>query len=98
MLFADGAYYEGEFKNDEINGRGILYYCQKKPAYDGMWMDGKFHGKGILYNQNPLELTQAFDFEDFDEVQNYWVKYEGTVLFIQVISLKILNRGQGDYI
>lgn len=63
-----------------------------------MWIDGKFHGKGVLYNQNPLELIGPFDFEDFDEVENYWVKYEGMYLLIQVISLKISSMDQEDYI
>jgi hypothetical protein len=77
LLFADGAYYEGEFKQGEICGRGILYYSEGRPAYDGMWLDGKFHGKGVLYNENPLPLDGPFDCEDFDEVENYWTRYEG---------------------
>ncbi len=26
LLFEDGAFYEGEFENDAINGHGVLYY------------------------------------------------------------------------
>jgi hypothetical protein len=77
LLFADGAYYEGEFKQAEINGRGILYYSEGRPAYDGMWVEGKFHGKGVLYNETPLPLEGPFDCADFDEVESYWVRYEG---------------------
>ena len=66
LYFQDEAYYEGQFKNDEINGRGILYYYENKPAYDGMWLDGKFHGQGILYNRDPYQLSMPFDYRDFD--------------------------------
>lgn len=50
LTFEDGAYYEGNFDRDQINGRGVLFYCEGKPAFDGYWIDGQFHGEGILYN------------------------------------------------
>ena len=50
ITYPDGAYYEGEFKNDKMHGMGSLYYTKGKPAYEGQWMEDKFHGKGILYN------------------------------------------------
>jgi hypothetical protein len=31
----------------------------------------------VLYNENPLPLDGPFDCEDFDEVENYWTRYEG---------------------
>lgn len=34
-MFEDGAYYEGEFKDDKMNGKGVLYYAENQPAYDG---------------------------------------------------------------
>ena len=37
--------YDGEFKNDECNGFGILYYPDGK-RFEGNWKDGKKHGKG----------------------------------------------------
>jgi hypothetical protein len=56
LMFEDGAYYEGNFERDQINGRGVLYYCQEKPAYEGEWVNGQFHGEGILYNECPKKL------------------------------------------
>jgi hypothetical protein len=26
LIYADGAYYEGEFKNDRMEGKGTLFY------------------------------------------------------------------------
>jgi hypothetical protein len=53
LLFEDGAYYDGEFKEDKMNGRGILYYSEGNPAYDGEWCNDQFNGYGILYNESP---------------------------------------------
>ncbi len=44
LLFEDGAFYEGEFKHDQINGKGTLYYQENQPAYEGFWVNGQFHG------------------------------------------------------
>jgi hypothetical protein len=33
--FADGAYYEGNYKNDKMNGQGTLFYERDRPAYSG---------------------------------------------------------------
>ena len=30
-----------------------------------------------MYNENPAELDQPFDFKDFDLVDEYWTKYDG---------------------
>lgn len=42
-----------------------------------MWVNEKFHGQGILYNEHPYKLEEAFNFENLDEVENYWSRYEG---------------------
>ena len=42
-----------------------------------MWVNGQFHGKGILYNEIPQLLTHPYNYYNFDEVEEYWVKYEG---------------------
>jgi hypothetical protein len=78
LLFEDGAYYEGQFQEDKMTGKGVLYYSADCPAYDGQWLNDQFHGKGTLYNECPVELEGAYDFRDFNEVDDYWVKYEGT--------------------
>ncbi len=58
-------------------GSGILYYEKDKPAYEGYWSNDSFHGKGKLYNKFPQRLQGAFDFMDFDKVEDYWITYEG---------------------
>ena len=44
-IFANGTRYDGELKNDKINGRGICHYADGE-VYEGEWLDGKWHGKG----------------------------------------------------
>ena len=38
--------YDGEFKNDDCFGKGILFYPDGK-KFEGEWKDGKKHGKGF---------------------------------------------------
>ena len=56
MYYEEGSYYDGNFHNDLMNGKGTLYYSEGKAAYEGDWADDQFHGQGILYNQAPYEL------------------------------------------
>jgi len=35
LTFEDGVYYEGSFKEDKMNGKGVLYYSMSQIAYDG---------------------------------------------------------------
>jgi len=60
-----------------MHGKGILYYASGKPAYDGDWFEDKFEGNGVLYNENPNNLDEAFNYNDFDEIDDYWTKYDG---------------------
>jgi hypothetical protein len=41
--------YDGEWYENKMNGKGILYYASSKPAYDGDWVNDKFDGFGILF-------------------------------------------------
>lgn len=86
LVFEDEAYYEGEFREDKMTGRGVLFYCAGYPAYDGEWLNDQFHGFGTLYNENPVELREPYDFRDFNEVDDFWVKYEGKPHFTQASS------------
>ena len=65
-----------------MNGRGILYYSENSPAYDGEWFNDQFHGYGILYNENPQELNSEYDFNDMCEIDDYWIRYEGKDVII----------------
>ena len=43
---ANGDKYVGEWRNDKMNGLGIMYYTNGT-VYDGMWEDNMKHGKGL---------------------------------------------------
>lgn len=45
-IYSDGSWYEGEFKNNECHGKGIMVYTDGT-RYEGEFRNGEFHGKGI---------------------------------------------------
>ena len=47
MTFPDGVIYEGEFKNNQRHGKGIVMNPDKTIQYSGMWKDDFEHGFGI---------------------------------------------------
>ena len=51
----NGDRYEGDFKNDTAEGKGI-YYCNREPfkgdRYESDFINGKKEGKGIYYWNN----------------------------------------------
>ena len=47
MYYNSGDRYEGEFKNDIREGKGIMYYNNGK-IENGDWKDDKFQKKGFL--------------------------------------------------
>lgn len=44
-------YYEGEWKNNQINGKGTIYFLNGKPNEIGTFENGKLTGKGKIYNE-----------------------------------------------
>lgn len=60
-----------------MSGKGKLYYESGKIAYDGHLEQDLFHGSGTLYNELPETLTTTFDYKNFEEIEEYWIKYEG---------------------
>jgi len=58
-----------------MEGKGVLYYMPGKPAYDGEWFSDQFHGFGILYNESPVPLIGSFNYNDFNMIEDYWVRY-----------------------
>lgn len=60
-----------------MDGLGKLYYQSDRIAYDGEWRNDQFSGRGALYNEYPEALAGEFDYRNFDEVEEFWVKYEG---------------------
>jgi len=52
-IFKNRDYYEGEFKNDDINGYGRYFYALNYgDQYFGDFKNGKFHGGGMYYYAN----------------------------------------------
>lgn len=80
LIFPDKAYYEGNFELDQMHGQGTLYYPTTQPAYSGTWQHSHFQGRGTIYNQHPAPLSHSFHFHDFNQIGQFWVKYEGIIL------------------
>ena len=51
-IWEDGKYYEGKFKNNLPNGKGIKYYTNGNILYKGDFINGKFEGKGKYFYEN----------------------------------------------
>jgi hypothetical protein len=56
------AIYDGEFKNGEPNGRGIMDYG-KGEKYDGEFKNGKENGKGLYIKDGQIKPVQYVDGE-----------------------------------
>lgn len=61
-----------------MEGYGTLYFADGSIAYAGDWKDDKFEGRGVLYNEDQTQIEGEFDYRDFDELNDGWVKYEGS--------------------
>mgnify|MGYP000922459573 FL=1 len=75
--YVGGAHYEGQYHHGNMEGFGRLYYDENTLAYEGTWVADKFHGKGTVYNNNPSPCDEEFDYMNFDNIGNFWVKYDG---------------------
>ena len=77
FYYQDGGYYEGQWKNNKMDGYGKLYYEGGKIAYEGEWSQDEFNGLGKVYNDNPVNFHGSFDYTNFDYLEDYWEYYEG---------------------
>jgi len=77
FYYSDGGMYNGEWMNGSMEGYGTLFYASGAKAYEGEWREDKFHGRGTVYNEAPARLNGQYDYSNFDNVGDYWVKYEG---------------------
>lgn len=42
------------------------------------WYYHKYQlGFGRLFNDEPRQLLGSFDYKDFEQIEDYWTKYEG---------------------
>lgn len=79
-----------------MHGRGILYFPDGSPAYDGEWDSDMFQGRGILYNQNPEKFDYSFNYRDFAGLGDYWVKYDGEFKQDMKDGVGTLTLGNGE--
>ena len=63
-------------------GKGKLYYQSGKLAYDGYLENDLFHGTGILFNEQTEKLVVPFDYKNFENIEEFWLSYEGTLFLI----------------
>lgn len=68
LIYPDGVFYQGNFKNDTLSGKGSLYYGHNRPAYVGDWQNNKFNGVGTLYNEYPVMMESGFNYTDFNKI------------------------------
>ena len=47
LVYADGSFYRGSFKDNTFSGRGIFIYKRNSTKYYGDWLNDKPHGKGV---------------------------------------------------
>jgi hypothetical protein len=54
MVYSGGDVYDGYWKNDKRNGKGIL--ISKLGTYFGEWKDDAKHGKGQFYSSKNKDV------------------------------------------
>ena len=59
-MFPDGSTYEGDFKNDIIEGFGKFHWEHKDCTYEGSWKDGRLEGKGHFTNAEGFKREGDF--------------------------------------
>lgn len=80
FYYKEGSYYDGAWKNNNMHGFGKLYYPNHKLAYEGDWFIDQFHGHGKVYNDEPSPINGCFDYTNFDNIEEKWKFYEGTLV------------------
>ncbi|EGR33473.1 protein kinase domain protein, partial [Ichthyophthirius multifiliis] len=102
FYYADGGYYEGVWVKGRMEGMGTLYYPSGALAYMGQWKNDQFNGNGTVYNEQPAQIDGDFDISNFDNLGEFWDKYEGDFIDDNkegqgVIYLSNGDRFQGNF-
>ena len=77
MSYSNGSFYEGYWRNDFKDGDGVYYNSSGHEIYRGIWKNNQYNEKGRLYNQNIKDLKEEFNYLDFDNIDDFWIFYEG---------------------
>merc|ERR1711862_376036 len=75
--YTDGGVYDGSWVDGNMQGFGKLFYPSNKLAYEGHWANNVFNGNGTVYNEHPDTMEGPFDYANFDNSDEFWVKYSG---------------------
>jgi|JI6StandDraft_1071083.scaffolds.fasta_scaffold16546_7 hypothetical protein len=69
----NGQYYLGDWRDNVMEGRGILYWNDNRIRYEGEFSNDMFHGKGVEY---PLmHVEAAVPYTNIIVTQDNWKKY-----------------------
>jgi len=86
--YSDG-YYEGEFKNEEFNGKGKYYYFDGD-YYDGYWINDKFlKGTGRITYDNGYYEGEFYNYKKHGKGKYYFNNgnyFEGKYRFDEIIG------------
>jgi len=85
-----GHRYEGEFKDDFINGRG-KYIFPNGTVYDGEWKKGNRHGLGTFVCADGTYIGQWRDGKKNGQCE--WKQHDGTTYNGEWVDDKIHGRG-----
>jgi hypothetical protein len=64
--------------------------------YNGDWKQNRFHGIGTLNNLNEEKFDEPFDYKNFNELGEKWVKYEGDFTYGKKQGLGKLYLSNGE--
>ena len=82
IIFHDGRYYIGQFKDNLRNGKGILYNKNGNILYEGEYVNGNREGKGkLIFEDDAYYIGQFKDNlqngKGIEYYKNGNIKYEG---------------------
>lgn len=94
ILFANGEYYEGNFKCNHRNGSGIHYYANRD-YYEGEWMNDKRIGRGRIFLAGGGKFNGMFIEDKIDGFVEYEDK-DGHVFITENEDTKLAGKAKSD--